>query len=93
MSLRTGGTGSWAQAGALWMFGTDGVLVRVPAVVGGGLADAVSVVGVADGDVVEGEVRAAGIKVVRERFGLVGALHVGVYLLEGRGERGLVGGG
>lgn len=56
------------------MLGTDGVLVGVPVVIGRGFAVAVSVVGVTDGSVIEGEVRAAGIKVVAEGFGLVGAL-------------------
>ena len=91
-ALRTSGTSSRAQAGALGMFGADGVLVRVSAIVRRGLADAVFVVVVGRVDVVESEVRAARIEVVGERLVLVGALEIGVYVLEGRGERGLVGG-
>ena len=90
-ALRTSGTSSRAQAGALGMFGADGVLVRVSAVVGRGLADAVFVVVIGRVDVVESEVRAARIEVVGERLVLVGALEIGVYVLEGRGERGSVG--
>ena len=92
-ALRTSGTSSRAQAGALGMLGADGVLVRVSAIVGRGLADAVFVVVIGRVDVVESEVRAARIEVVGERLVLVGALEIGVYVLEGRGERGLVKGG
>ena len=51
-ALRTSGTSSRAQAGALGMLGADGVLVRVSAIVGRGLADAVFVVVIGRVDVV-----------------------------------------
>lgn len=86
LRLRTKRTG--AHAGALWMFGTDCILVRVPVIVRGWLTKAIFVVAL----VIEEKVRAACIEVFCERFGTVGSLDVGVYLLEGWRQRGLVGG-
>ena len=86
MTLRTNGTG--AQAGALGMFGADSILIRVPVLVGGRLPKPVSIVAL----IVEEEVHAPRIEVLCEGLLTVGSVQVGVYLLEGWGQRGLVGG-
>ena len=87
-ALRTSGTSSRAQAGALGMLRANSIFVGIPIIVGRRFAYAVSVIAL----VVETKVIAARVEVIDEGLGSVGDLGVGVYLLEGRGERGLVGG-
>ena len=71
------------------MLGADCIFVRVPVVVvRRGLPEAISIVAL----VVEEKVRATCIEVFCERIGTVGIVGVGVYLLEGWRQRGLVGG-
>ena len=88
-ALRTSGTSSRAQAGALGMFGADSILIRVPVLVGGRLPTPVSIVAL----IVEEEVRAPRIEILCEGLLTVGSVQVGVYLLEGWGQGGLVEGG
>lgn len=91
--MRTTWTSGGAKARTLGVLGANRVLVGVSAGVGREIAATVLVVEVAGVVVFEGEVRAAGLEVLEERVGGVGAFVIGVYLLEGRGQGGLVQGG
>ena len=93
LTLRTTRTSGGAEARALGVLGADRVLVGVPAGVGGQLATTILVVNVALQKLVESEVRAAGLEVLEEGFVGRGGFEVGVYLLEGRRQGGLVEGG
>ena len=85
--MRTSGTAGRTQAGALGMLRANSIFVGIPIIVGRRFAYAVSIIAL----VVETKVIAARVEVIDEGLGSVGDLGVGVYLLEGRGERGSVG--
>ena len=71
------------------MLRANSIFVGIPIIVGRRFAYAVSIIAL----VVETKVIAARVEVIDEGLGSVGDLGVGVYLLEGRGQGGLVQGG
>ena len=87
--MRTSGTAGRTQAGALGMLRANSIFVGIPIIVGRRFAYAVPIIAL----VVETKVIAARVEVIDEGLGSVGDLGVGVYLLEGRGQGGLVKGG
>ena len=70
------------------MLRANSIFVGIPIIVGRRFAYAVSIIAL----VVETKVIAARVEVIDEGLGSVGDLGVGVYLLEGWRQRGLVGG-